>query len=209
MRAERRFRIDARCSSVRGRTTAWTAGSRPEPREHVVEERIAVPVVQRHLGRRPHDDEHALPLDPEIVQHGWVRSESVEVVLLLQPGIATHLGRTSSEAVEARLWDGVGNDDARRCATAEPVLCPRELVVEGVRRRDSERTRDHRQLVRGMRERDVEPSARARSAAERGADLPSSEPCRRRPRRRVPARRPRARSRGVTAARSSGRTHAW
>ena len=127
-----------------------------EPLEHLVEERITVPVVERHLGWRPHDDEHALPLDPEIVQHAWVRNESVEVVLLLQPGIATHLRRTSPEAIEARLWDGVGNDDARRCATAEPVLCPRELVVEGVRRRDSERTRDHRQLVRGMRERDVE-----------------------------------------------------
>jgi hypothetical protein len=46
------------------------------------------------------------------------------------------------------------------------VLDARELVVEGVRRRDPEGARDHRKLVRGVREGDVEAAA-ARVPAQR------------------------------------------
>ena len=129
-------------------------GISPEPLEHVVEERIAVPVVQRHVGRRPHDDEHALAIDPEIVEHGRVRSEPVEVVLLLQPGIATHFRRTRAEAVEALLRDGLGNDDARRRAAAEPVLC-------------RARTRSRRRTTTGLRASARPSAARARRARAR------------------------------------------
>ena len=136
-----------------------------------------MPVVQRHLGRRPHDDEHALPLDPEIVQHGWVRSESVEVVLLLQPGIATHL-RTHE------LRGGRGAIVGWRRERRRASLCDSRA------RAVSARTRSRRRTTTGLRA-NARPSAararhararcrtfaRARSAAERGADLPSSEPC--------------------------------
>ena len=36
-----------------------------EPLEHVREERVAVAVVERDLGRRADDDEHAVVVEPE------------------------------------------------------------------------------------------------------------------------------------------------
>ena len=61
--------------------------------------------------------------------------------------------------------DGGRHDDGRRRTAAELVLEGRELVVERRRARDAEPPRRDRQLVRAVRERDVEAAA-ARPAAE-------------------------------------------
>ena len=52
--------------------------------------------------------------------------------------------------------DCVGNHDLRRRAAAELMLQPRVLIVEGGRARNVEPPRGHRQLVRTVRESDVE-----------------------------------------------------
>ncbi len=114
-------------------------------------------VVERDVRRRPHDDEHARPVDAEGRRHGRVGLEAGEVVLLLQAGVAPHLRGPGAERPQALAGDRVGDDDARRRPAAEPVLDARELVVERVGGGDAERPRGQRQLVRGVRERDVEP----------------------------------------------------
>jgi hypothetical protein len=125
-----------------------------------------VAVVQRHLGRRPHDDEHALTIEPEGVQNGDIGLESVQVVLLLEPWVRTDLGPSRRQALEAISRDRVRDDDPGCGAAAEAVLHRRELVVERVRRANPQGTGDEGQLVRSVRECEVEPS-RARVGAER------------------------------------------
>ena len=63
-------------SQDRRRAARPSAGGRPrarlvstEPLEDVAEQRVAVAVVQRHVGRRADDDEHALAVEPERVEH--------------------------------------------------------------------------------------------------------------------------------------------
>ena len=60
-----------------------------EPLEHVGEERVAVAVVERDLGRRADDDQALLR---PARRHGR-RLEVGEVVLLLQAGVAAKLRR--------------------------------------------------------------------------------------------------------------------
>ena len=128
-----------------------------ESLEHVHEDRVSVPVVEGDLGRRANDDEDAGRVDSESAGDVGIGNEPVQVVLLLEPGVAAHLALARPDAVEALLRDDLRNDDPGRRAAAEPVLDPRELVVEGVGRRDRERARGQRQLVRRVGERDVEP----------------------------------------------------
>jgi hypothetical protein len=85
-----------------------------ESLEHVGEEGIPVPVVQRHLGWRADDGDHATRLDPERPRHGGVGLEAPEVVLLLQPWIAAGLGCEGAEAVETLLRDRRRHDDPCR-----------------------------------------------------------------------------------------------
>ena len=113
----------------------------------VCEEDVAVPVVERHVGRRADDDEHPLAVDSERVQHGLVRLEAGEVVLLLEAGVPANLPGVGAEPVEPILRDRVGHDHPGCRAAAERVLGARELVVVRVRRRDAERARDQRKLV--------------------------------------------------------------
>ena len=131
----------------------------PEPLENVSEERVRLAVVQRDVRRSSHDDDGALAIQPELIEDSRVGRESVEVVLLLQARVAANLRGACTEAVEAVLGDRLRDDDTPRRPAAEAVLDARELVVEGVRGRDPERTSDHRQLVRGVREREVELAA--------------------------------------------------
>ncbi len=97
----------------------------------------------------------------------------MEVVLLLQTRIAPHLRRARSQAVESIRRDRLGDDDTACRTTPEAVLHVRELVVEGVRRRNAERPCGQRQLVGRVRERDVEAlparvaTKRAQAAAHR------------------------------------------
>ena len=93
---------------------------------------------------------------PERVEHRLVGREPGEVVLLLQPRKPPHLRRGRPEPVEPVLGNRIRNDDATRCPAAERVLRARELVVEGVRGGNPERAGDERELVRCVRERDVE-----------------------------------------------------
>ena len=106
-----------------------------------------------------------LPSDePGHVYHMHVGPEPVEVVLLLEARVTADLSLAGAQAVETRLRDRVGHDDPARGAAAERVLRKGEFVVERVRRADPERAGGERQLVRGMRERDVEPSPMRESA---------------------------------------------
>ena len=57
-------RIASRCAGVRGKDDGLDAGIAAEPLEHVGEERVAVAVVERDLGRRADDDEHAAGSSP-------------------------------------------------------------------------------------------------------------------------------------------------
>src|SRR6187402_3538015 len=136
-----------------------------EALEDVREHRIRLAVVQGHVWRGPNDDDRALAIEAELVDDARVGLEPREVVLLLEAGIAAHLALACSEAIESVLWNRVGDNDAACRAAAEAVLYTGELVVERVARRNAERPRDHGQLVRGMRQRDVEAAA-ARVPAE-------------------------------------------
>ena len=65
----------------------------PEVLERLREERVRVPVVERHVGRRPQDDEHARRVDAEPLEQRPVGLEVGEVVLLLQPRVLHELRR--------------------------------------------------------------------------------------------------------------------
>ena len=142
----------------------------PSRSRTLAEERVPVQVVERHVGRRTHDDEDPGAVDPERVEDAGVGHEAVEVVLLLQTGVAHDLARPGTQSGEPVLRDHVGDDHPRRRAAAEPVLCAGELVVERVRGRDPQRPRREGQLVRRVRERHVE----ALAARERPQCLQSS-----------------------------------
>jgi hypothetical protein len=127
---------------------------RAEPLEHAREERISVPVVERDLRGRPHDYEHARPVEPcDRLRCGL---EVGEVVLLLQSLVAAQLRRPRSEAGQPLGRDRVGHDDPGRGAAAELVLQPRVLVVERGRARDPEAPCSQRELVGAVCERHVE-----------------------------------------------------
>ncbi len=141
-------------------------------------------VVQRDLRWRAQDGEEPGAIDPERLEHAVVRLEAVEVVLLLEAGVATHLPRASAERVEAVLRNRLRHDDTGGRAAAEAVLGARELVVERIGGGDAEGSGGERKLVRGVRERDVEAAAaseateggeprghRARLAGARGASV--------------------------------------
>ena len=201
-------RIASRCSAVRGRTTACTDGSAPRRSSTSGKQGVSVAVVERHVRRCTHDDEEPAAIEAQLVQDARTRNEPMEGVLLLEARVAPHLALARSETVEPVLRDRLRDDDAPRGPAAETVLRARELVVERVRGRDPERARDHRQLVRRVRERDVEVRGRGRTGAARAAGASSRAPSRPRVLRRAPARRPRAGSRAARAARSSARTRA-
>ena len=141
-----------------------------EPLEHGCEERVPVPVVERDLGRRPHHDEDARGV--EAVDGVGRRLEVGEVVLLLQPLVAEQLRRPRAESRQPLGRDRLRHDHPRGRAAAQLMLQPGVLVVEGCRARDPEPPRGQRQLVRPMRQRDVE-SAPLREAVERAE--PSEE----------------------------------
>ncbi len=130
---------------------------------------------------------------PECARHGRVGLEVGEVVLLLEAGVLLQLRRDRVVTGEPLGRDRLGDDDARRRAAAELVLEPRPLVVERRGARDPEPPRGHRQLVRAVRECEVEPtrpSPRAErreprpqlpSLAERGAAAVMADHRRRHP----------------------------
>ena len=138
----------------------------PEVLERQREERIRVPVVERDVGRRAQDDERSLRVDLPLLERPRVGLEVGEVVLLLEARVLEEFRRRGAVAGEPVDRDRVGHDDLRRGAAAELVLRPRPLVVEGGRARDPEPSRGHRQLVRAVRERDVEVAS-ARPASQR------------------------------------------
>jgi hypothetical protein len=147
-----------------------------EPVEHLEEQRVAVPMVERDLGRRADDDEPPHGVDAEPARHRGVGLEVGEVVLLLEPRVRPELRRAHAVAREPVRRDDIRDDDPRRCTAAELVLEPGELVVEGRRARDSERPGGERQVVRPVREREVEvapfrPAAQRRNPRHLGAGL--------------------------------------
>ena len=84
-----------------------------EPFEHLVEERVAVAVVDGDLGRRSHGDEHATAVESKDVEHTRVGLEVGEVVLLLQPREPDRLAPVAPSLAQARRRDRVRRDDTR------------------------------------------------------------------------------------------------
>ena len=169
LRVDGGLRQDHRRERERAHVLALLLGARQDERVHVLEpsevverhreERVRVPVVERHVGRRPQHDEHARRVDGELLEQRAVGLEVGEVVLLLQPRILEQLRRHGAVLLQPLRRNRVGHDDLRRRAAAELMLDRRELVVEGRRRRNAEPPRGDRQLVRAVRERDVEVAA--------------------------------------------------
>src|SRR5437868_13620674 len=134
--------------------------------EGLREERIRVAVIERDVRRRWQDDEDAVGVDPPAVQQPRVWLEVGKVVLLLQAGIPQQLRGSDSKALEPIWWDRVGHDHLRRRTHAELVLELRELVVVGRRARDAQAPGAEGELVRSVRQREVE-AARSRPAVQR------------------------------------------
>ena len=130
-----------------------------EALERAREHRVAVAVVERDVGRRPQDDEDPRLVDAEVAERGGVGLEVGEVVLLLQSRVAAELVAGRPVPGEPLGRDRLGHDHPPRGAAAELVLEPGPLVVERRAARDPEAARRQRQLVRAVRERDVEAAA--------------------------------------------------
>ena len=113
-------------------------------------------MVEGDVRRRAEDDEHARRIELPRVEDVRVGLEVGEVVLLLQAPVADELVAGGAVAGEPLGRNRVRDDDLRRRAAAELVLEPGELVVEGRRARDPEPARRDRQLVRAVREGDVD-----------------------------------------------------
>ena len=147
--------------------------------ERLREQRVGVAVVERDVGRRPQDDEHAIAVDAELFEHVQVRLEVGEVVLLLEAGIPQKLRRPDAEVRKALDGDRVRHDHLRRGAHAEVVLQRGELVVVRRRAGDAEPPRSDGELVRTMRQREIEaarPRPFAQCAQTRGERACLAEP---------------------------------
>jgi hypothetical protein len=123
------------------------------------EQRVRVAVIERDVGRRAQHHEHTRRVDAPVGEHGRVGLEVRQVVLLLQARILLQLRRHRAVGLEALGRDRLGDDDARGGAASELMLEPRPLVVEGGRARNAEAPSRHRQLVRPVREREIEVAA--------------------------------------------------
>jgi hypothetical protein len=126
--------------------------------EHLREERVGAAVVEGDVGRRPDDDERLLRIEREPLDHGPIRFEVGEVVLLLEPLVLPQLRGSDPIPRQSFRRDCVGHDDVGRRTESQLVLEPRELVVEGCCAGDVEAPRGDRQLVGAVRERVVEPA---------------------------------------------------
>ena len=104
-------------------------------------------------------DERPGRVDAEAGEHRRVRLEVREVVLLLQARVLKELRWRRPVAGESLDGDRVGHHNLRCCAAAQLVLKPGPLVVERRRTRDPEPPGRDRQLVRAVRERDVEAAS--------------------------------------------------
>ena len=106
--------------SAAGRTRAR---SRPaEVLERLREERVRVPVVERHVGRRPQDDEHARRVDAEPLEQRPVGLEVREVVLLLQARVLDEL-RRARRRTAAAAPAGSRPGTTTRVAARQPSWC--------------------------------------------------------------------------------------
>ena len=83
-------RSSARCSGVRGSTTACVAA---QALEHRAEDVVLEAVVERDRGRRAHDGDRRGRVEAELVEHRRVGLEVGEVVLLLEARVAPSLPR--------------------------------------------------------------------------------------------------------------------
>ena len=66
--------------------------------EHPREQGVGGTVVERDVGRGPEDDDHAVPVHSEPVQHARVGLEVGEVVLLLEARVLDELLRPDAVA---------------------------------------------------------------------------------------------------------------
>ena len=93
-----------------------------------------------------------------------VGGEPGERVLLLEPREAPNLPSPCAEGVEAALRDHLGDDDPGCGPAPDAVLHARVLVVEGVRRRNPEEARCERELMRCVREGEIERPGAGKAA---------------------------------------------
>ena len=110
----------SRCSGGAREDDGVHGSSRPSRSSTSREERVPVPVVERDLGRRAHDDEHARRVDARR-RAPRVRLEVGEVVLLLDARVADELRRPRAEACEP--VGGIASGTTTRVAARQPSWC--------------------------------------------------------------------------------------
>ena len=158
----------SRWASVRGSTTAWTRLV-AEVVEHLGKQRVRLAVVERHVGRRAHDDDHPLQVQPDRGRHGCGPARS-------RRGSTPPSGPGTGPACRRRRRSGAaaraGSCPASsRAAPAGSRCCAarRPLVVEHVHGGDLQPARGDREVVRAVREREVEAAALPKRRIARGA----------------------------------------
>ena len=123
--------------------------------EHAREEVVVEAVVERHLGRRAHDEDGAGAVEPQLIEDRRVGLEVGQVVLLLEALEAAQLG-ARAVAPQALDRDRLGHDHRARQAAVDLMLHCRPLVVEHRGARHTHDPRGHAHVVGAVAERDVE-----------------------------------------------------
>ena len=137
------------------------------PAEHLEqaqEERVWPAVVEGDVGGRAENDHDAVSVDAELVEHERIGSEVGQVVLLLEAGIADELGRAKPVAAQPLLGDRLWHHHPRGRASAELVLEPGELVVEGGGAWDAETAGDQGEVVGAVGQGQVRPALASETA---------------------------------------------
>ena len=174
-----------------------------DPREQVVLEAV----VQRHGRRRSHDRQRPVPIEAQFGEHGVVRLEIGQVVLLLQARVATELGGRRTVAAQPLRRDRLGHHDRAGEAAVDGVLHRGPLVVERGGRGNPQQRGGHRDVIGAVADRQVErPSASP--ARERGRARHEPDGLGRHPPTAMVAARQSHRSRNARKARASARTRA-
>jgi len=93
---------------------------------------VGLAVVERDVRRGAHHHDHLVAVEAELRDHGVIRLEVVQVVLLFQPRKLDHLRPAGAVTGKPLRRNRVRGHHARSQAAADVVLLGRELVVEHV-----------------------------------------------------------------------------
>jgi len=144
-------------------------GIAADVRQDLREQRVRLAVIERDVGRRADDHEDAAGIEAETRRQAGVGLEVGQVVLLLQARILEQLVGPDAVAAQSLGRDRVRHDHPPGGTAADVVLKRRELVVEHVHGGDLQPARSEGEVVRSVREREVELLPAAELAHRPGA----------------------------------------